>query len=324
MTGAVLAAQPQYERLRMVMGESDGALSTSIEEALHARGVRHLISCTKTDQLFDSLDAEIVDVLMYDYDLLGIEFAEIMQRIRRKARGKNPFVVIIATIRDSAAETVQRLIGAGVDHLMRQPLEIDRLFESFDTFTQERKPFFVSYNYVGPTRRTGHRAVEPANQIIRIPNTLRSRTIEMVSDAELERIVDHAVRGLDEKQLESCGIEIDVLATRVADGFGTGEIREDMQDVRGSLYRIEVVADELRRRARGTQFERVSELATMVIALTQRVLRAPVGSTPIEVQLLTKLSTAIRRALSVERHSVEVMKEISRTIADYTRSHRPS
>jgi hypothetical protein len=59
----------------------------------------------------------------------------------------------------------------------------------------------------------------------------------------------------------------------------------------------------------------------MVIALTQRTLRSE-GITPsIEVQLLTKLSAAIRRALSVERNSVEVMREISRTIADFTRSH---
>ena len=129
------------------------------------------------------------------------------------------------------------------------------------------------------------------------------------------------MQSLDEKQLEACGIEIDVLADRVSDSLGTGTTHEDAQGVRGSLYRIEVVADELRRRSRGTQFERVSELATMVIALTQRVLRARGPAAMVEVQLLVKLSAAIRRALSVERHSIDVMREITKTIANFTRTH---
>jgi DNA-binding response OmpR family regulator len=304
----------------MVLGEGDKSVSDSLGQALYARGIRQLQTCNGTDQLFNSLDTEIVDLLVYDYDLLGNDFIDVMQRIRRKARGKNPFVIIVATVKDSAAETVQRLIGGGVDDLIRKPFSVDRLFESIGTFSHERKPFFVSYNYVGPTRRTGQRAVEPANQIIKVPNTLRSRAIEMIGDDELERIVNNAVHGLEDKQIEALGIEIDVLAARVADRYGM-PAKDDEQDVKGWLFRLETVADELRKRSRGTRYERVSELATMVIALTQRTLRTQ-GSTPgIEVQLLTKLSAAIRRALSVERNSVDVMREISRTIADFTRSH---
>lgn len=316
----VLASEPHYDRLRMVLGEGDPGVADALGNSLRARGIRQLQTCSGTDQLFDSLDTEIVDLLIYDYDLLGNDFIDVMQRIRRKARGKNPFVIIVATVKDSAAETVQRLIGGGVDDLIRKPFSVDRLFESIGTFSHERKPFFVSYNYVGPTRRTGQRAVEPANQIIRVPNTLRSRAIELIGDDELERIVNNAIHGLEDKQIEALGIEIDVLATRVSDYYGL-TVKEDEQEVRGWLFRMEMVADELRKRSRGTRYERVSELATMVIALTQRTLRSQGTAPNVEVQLLTKLSAAIRRALSVERNSVDVMREISRTIADFTRSH---
>jgi len=316
----VLAAEPHYDRLRVILGEGDQSISESMGHAMRQRGIRQLRTCNGTDQLFNSLDAEIVDLLVYDYDMLGSDFIDVMQRIRRRARGKNPFVIIVATVKDSAAETVQSLIGGGVDDLLRKPFSVDRLFESIGTFSYERKPFFVSYNYVGPTRRSGQRATEPANQILRVPNTLRSRAIELIGDDELERIVNAAVQGLEDKQIEALGIEIDVLAARVADNYGN-PTRESEQELKGWLYRMEAVADELRKRSRGTRYERVSELATMVIALTQRTLRSE-GITPnIEVQLLTKLSAAIRRALSVERNSVEVMREISRTIADFTRSH---
>jgi DNA-binding response OmpR family regulator len=322
MAVAKSGAAPRYDRLRLVVGETNSDMSSAIKDSLGVRGIRRVVTCRETDHLFDALDSEIVDLLLYDYDLLGNDFVDVMQRIRRKARGKNPFCIIVATVKDSAVETVRRLISAGVDDLIRKPTSVDRLFESLGNFSAKRKPFVVSYDYVGPTRRVGRRQEEPASQLIRVPNTLRSRAIEGVSDIDLERMVDSAVASLGDKQLDSCGIEIDVLSKRVADAYGLPtNTHEDEQDVRGALHRIEVVADDLRARCKGTVNERVADLATMMIAISQRILRAPSGRALVEVQLLAKLASAIRRALLVERNSVMVMQEIHSTIANYTSKH---
>jgi len=319
MNGPALGTQPRYDRMRMVIGEANSANSSAIKDSLFARGIRQVVTCSGTDHLYDALDTEIVDLLLYDYDLLGNDFVEVMQRIRRKARGKNPFVIIVATVKDSAVETVRRLISAGVDDLIRKPVSVDRLFESFGNFSQKRKPFIVSYDYVGPTRRIGRRGDEFAGQLIRVPNTLRSRALDGVSDLELQRIVDNAVASLGDKQIESCGIEIDILGKRIAEGYGSASnSHEEEQDIKGALHRIEVVADDLRGRARGTPSERVADLATMLLAITQRILKVPTGRATIEVLLLAKLSAAIRRALLVERNSIEVMQEIAATVANYT------
>jgi DNA-binding response OmpR family regulator len=319
MNGPLVGAEPRYDRLRMVVGESNSAHSAAIRDALLSKGVNRVVTCNGTDRLFEALDNEIVDLLLYDYDLLGSDFIEVMQGIRRKARGRNPFVIIVATVRDSAVETVRRLITAGVDDLIRKPVAVDRLFESFGNFSQKRKPFIVSYDYVGPTRRVSRRSDEYAGQLIRVPNTLRSRALENVSDFELQRIVDSAVASLEDKQLESCGIEIDILSRKVAVAYGAASnSHEDEQDIRGALRRMEVVADDLRERARGTPSERVADLATMLVAISQRILRAPTGRAALEVQLLSKLAAAIRRALLVERNSVEVMEEIASAVGAYT------
>jgi DNA-binding response OmpR family regulator len=322
MALAKSVGQPRYDRLRLVIGEGNSDMSSAIKDSLGVRGIRKVVTCSGTDHLFDTLDSEIVDLLVYDYDLLGDDFVDVMQSIRRKARGKNPFVIIVATVRDSAVETVRRLISAGVDDLIRKPVSVDRLFESLGNFSAKRKPFVVSYDYVGPTRRLGRRTEEPAGQLIRVPNTLRSRAIEGVSDMDLERMVESAVASLDEKQLDSCGIEIDILSKRVAEAYGLPtNTHEDEQDIRGALHRIEVVADDLRSRAKGTASERVCDLATMLVAISQRILRAPSGRAAVEVQLLSKLASAIRRALLVERNSVSVMQEITSTIAQFTARH---
>ena len=82
-----------------------------------------------------------------------------------------------------------------------------------------------------------------------------------------------------------------------------------------------MIADDLRLRCRGTSSERVGDLATMLIAICQRIINKPIGRATIEVQLLEKLAVAIRRAVSVERHSVRVMQEIAATIAKYSRTN---
>lgn len=316
-----LATQPRFDNVRMVLGESNPDLSATIKGALGSRGLRGIVTASGAKRLFEALDAEIVDLLLYDYDMLGSESTEVMQRIRRRGLGRNPFVVVVATVRETAIETVRRLINGGIDDLIRKPVSIDRLFESIGGFTQSRKPFVVSYGYVGPTRRVMRRPNENPKDLIEVPNTLRSRAIEGVSDAELQQIVDTAIKNLDERQLESFGVEIDILAKRIADFYGDEQTHEDMQDVRGALYRLEVVGEELRERCRGTGTERVGDLATMLIALAQRVLRSPTGNARLEVELLGKLATAIRRALSVERHSVDVMREIADAIATFTQRH---
>ncbi len=314
--------RPKLDNIKLVVGDANPDISQTIKGALASRGIRGVTTCVGSQRLYDTLDAEIVDMLVYDYDMLGADFVEVMQRIRRKALGKNPFVIIIATVKDSAVETVRRLISAGVDDLIRKPISIDRLFESIGTFVHNRKPFVVSYDYVGPTRRLARRPNEPPNELIQVPNTLRSRAVDGYSDAELQRVVDTAVRTLDNKQLESCGIEIDILSHRVVEAYGvSGGTHEDEQDVRGSLHRLQVVGEDLRKRARGTPSERVADLATMLIALTQRILQAEPGMATVEVQLLDRLGSAIRRALSVERNSIEVMKDIAETIASFTRKH---
>ena len=285
------------------------------------RGIRHLSLCNKTDALLDALDAEIVDLLVYRLRSARCRFQRRHAAHPPQGARPEPLRRHRRDISDSAAETVQRLIGSGIDDLIRKPVSIDRLFESVGTFAQERKPFFVSYNYVGPTRRSGHRALEPANQIIRVPNTLRSRAIEMISDEELtgSSRMPCKVSTRSSSRPAVSKSTYSPIASRIRSGPAPPTRTRRVCAVRCTASRS--LPTNCAGAASGTQFERVSELATMVIALTQRVLRAQGPAAIGRGTILVKLSAAIRRALSVERHSIDVMREITKTIANFTRTH---
>jgi len=310
---------PRYDRVRFVMGATDSDVAADLKETLHARGVHHAQECGATDHLFSALDAEIVDVLMYDYDLLGLDYIEVMQKIRRKVRGQNPFLIIVATVANSGFENVRRLISAGVDDLIVKPITADRVIQSLNTFSRKRKPFVVSHDYVGPLHRRGNGAEVAGQQVIRVPNTLRSRAIEGVSDAELEKMVTTAVERLEEKRLDAFDLAIARLSTQIAE-FHTQASKppHDKADFEAALGELEFIAAELRDRCHFTPFARVADLATMLIAIVHRLFRKPISRAAVDVQLLEKLSMAIHRALTVERQSVGVMQEIASAVSEYT------
>ncbi len=320
MSMASSQATPRYDRLHFAVGHSDLGEAAVVRDSLRARGIQRVADCSGADRLFNALDAEIVDLIVFDVDLLRDRFIDVMQMVRRKSRGLNPFTIIVATVDETNTETMKRLMKAGVDDMIHRPVTGQRLLQSIASLMEPRKPFIVSHDYVGPSRRIDARAGRPsAETMIRVPNTMRSRAIDNVSEDEIQRMVDTAVSTMRDKQLLACGSEIDALARILADRYaGLVEAPEKYDEVRGILRRLETIADELRSRCRGTAFERIGDLATMTLALTQRINRGSPGQAKIEVQLVGKLAAAIMRALSVERDSVAAMRDIAETIASFT------
>jgi len=315
---------PKFDRLHFVLGQSDPGESAIAKDALNGRGIKHISeSGASVERLFSALDSEIVDLIVCDVDMLRDRFVDVMQHIRKKARGMNPFVLIVAAVDDSRTETVRRLVKAGVDDLIRRPVTSQGLFESIDNLMESRKPFVVAHDYVGPTRRANGRGEGPGGTpLFETPNTMRSRAVDEVSEEELRQMVDAAVGDLRDKQLVAIGAQIDFVASKLAETYVAAQsAAERHAEVQAMLHKVAALGDDLRNRCRGTQFERIGDLASVMLALTQRIERTSIGRSTTEVQLLVRLARAIHRALAVERQSVDVMSEIADTIAKFTGLH---
>jgi response regulator RpfG family c-di-GMP phosphodiesterase len=321
---ASTSTNPRYDRLHFVLGQSDEGEASIVKDALHNRGIQHIAECNgSADRLFNALDGEIVDLIVYDFDQLRDRFVDVMQHVRKKVRGLNPFVVIVATVDESNAETVRRLVKAGVDDLIRRPVTGQRLMQTVSNMMAMRKPFVVAHDYVGPSRRVSRRGDAAAdNPLIRVPNTMRSRAVDGVSEEELHGIVEKAVAELRDRQLVACAAEVRALSRVLSETYVAARVAaERYSEVHILLLRIEAAADDLRDRAVGTRFERIGDLANMALALTQRIERAGSGKATIEIQLLVKLAEAIHRTLAVERDSLGIAADIANTIARFTGPH---
>ncbi len=55
---------PQYERLRVALGDGNAQIASTIKESLHERGIGEVVLCDSTERLYDALDREMVDLLL--------------------------------------------------------------------------------------------------------------------------------------------------------------------------------------------------------------------------------------------------------------------
>jgi DNA-binding response OmpR family regulator len=289
--------------------------SAGLRAALETFGIQNISYCKDTDAMLDRMDDGMVDLLLCHSDEVGESFPKVIQDIRRKSRGRNPFVIVIATVTDSTISEVKSLLDGGVDDLIRSPISSERLLAGIEKFTKQRKPFVASHDYVGPTRRSEKRDAADPTGLFEAPNSLHCKVMQNVSDDELQRMVDVGQFELGDRRLEATAIEIDKLAKIVKKRYTPEDGGEALAPL---LARLSVLADDLFVKSSGTSFHQVGNLTKILASLVRRIdIKLPQPVTT-DVELLNKLAQAIRRSVTVERHAVELMQEIIETVAGYT------
>jgi DNA-binding response OmpR family regulator len=129
------------------------------------------------------------------------------------------FPIVLALMHSADADHVRAAINCGVDDLLLMPLSPDTLFKRIGQFTQDRRPFVVTHDYIGPDRRQNPRPGENSAPIIKVPNPVRSRAVG-IDDADIASAMNDAAVVIDRYKLKQNGVQLLWLLTRFR---GTGE-----------------------------------------------------------------------------------------------------
>jgi DNA-binding response OmpR family regulator len=302
-----------YENVRLVVCD-DPYQTNSLKEALRAFGIGNVRSCDNVSTMMRYLDDSLIDLLLYDVDTAGDALLGVTSRIRRHHQGRNPFVIVIATIADATRDTVGQLIDAGIDDLLRKPVSQDRLFGSIERFTRTRKLFATSYDFVGPSRRSANRDAADPSGLIQVPNTLLCKVTRGMDDSSVQRLVDVACFELEDRQVEAHARTLERLsgvAHATFQGQGHGDAFGSQIDL------LAKTASGFRARIPVTASPQLGDLANILLSLTDRLAQPNrcKTSAATDVELLSKVSQAIRRAVTVEQSAVQLMQDIVDTVS---------
>lgn len=309
-----------FNQVRVVLVEGNAALRSDLRAALIAKGMRDIISCRSLKSFLDVAKQECLDLVLCDSESLGAEFTDALQRIRRNDVGGNPFVVVVATVYDANVNRVHAVLNGGVDDLLVKPVRVNKVVDRIDHLVKERKPFVVTDNYIGPTRRivAGMRAQRDDESYLRVPNTLRSKVVDKMNQERVRELIDQTVVDLNAKVMQHPIGRIEQLIQRIL-VRGLGDVGGDA--VFRDFEELAKVSHELYRRYAGSSYAHIADLALALVNLSKRVAEQSAGGlTQVELNLLGNLGEAIRRAVAAESRSVGVTQEIAATVQRFADS----
>ncbi len=310
----MLLRQNPYGDVRAVLCETNPALRSGLQAALFGKGLRELVICKDADVLAATLCEDLIDLVVCDVELPGLDFCDMAQRLRQNAFGRNPFTLLIATLSDASVGEVRRMINAGVDRVLRKPVPMNVIMDHIDALVDSRKPFVATEGYVGPTRRAAPRSDESWEELVAVPNTFRSRIVERTDDDHLRLLVEEGWAKLEEMKALSSTASINRLIDRILAHY---DANDGMGSLRTDLNRLVAVSRNLMRRSRGSA-DHIAGLASCLISVTTQIAQNPQSPQRVHLQLLAKLGEVIKRTIRAKHDSVEVIQQIAETIERFS------
>ncbi len=306
-------ASYNYRSVYVVLAEADPDISGVISSALFPRGLRDITICRDRDSLREAMNLKPVDVLMCDAQLAGLDFVGTIQNIRQNRLGTNPFVHIIATMNVSAHEQIQRVIGSGVDDLIRKPMPAVRVLNRFDSLTKARKPFVIAETYFGPNRR---KAPRPGDEegMIDVPNTLRAKVVDNTHRNDVAKSVREAWADVLRRKQVRRPRALTVLTDRIMafyDGRGTEE------ELRRDLGYLVAKSDELITMYKDSDAPHIAEIAFSMGGIVRRIMTSPMRPKKTDMRLMPHVTEATRLSTQSPQESADTVREVAEMIRSY-------
>ena len=304
-----------FGNVGLLLGDPSRMIRQGLKGALFTEGFRDILDTDKLPDIREAVAENRVDLLICDIHLPEGDIYQFISEIRHHTIGNNPFLVIIALIDTPDPETVARVIDAGFDDIVLKPISGAKLMERVNLLARKRKPFVVTTDYIGPTRRKGQRDNSIEIPEINVPNPVQIKAEGQFSSEALQRAVDTVARMINEQKMERHAFQIDYLAEKIVPLYETGTV--DMGVVE-HLDRLRYVSEDISRRQKGTAYSHVSDLCDSLLGVINGIHAKPLTPQPQDIKLLPQLAKAIKRAFETTDDAVALARDISDSVRKRT------
>ena len=250
------------------------------------------------------------DMMIFDSGYSCDEIYELIKKLRHSDFGINPFMTVIALSYAPTTEVVSGVMTSGVDDLLIQPYSAGQFVERLKVLIEDRKPFVVTSDYIGPDRRKKERIGEgEIIPLINVPNALQACFNNKMDREKFSNMVTSMSQEINLMRLDRNGVQVTWLVERILSGFTPSNEGALDPEVIGHLQRLEEVAIESGHRLKDTPFAHVTDICEALLRLAEKMLSGSEDITEKDKKLLTELSNAFRISFK-EIDSSEIAKHI--------------
>ena len=307
-----MGSKHSYAEVDVLIVDGKAHSRSSLRHVLNDLGfceIRFSVSMAEVHNAFATRmpDFMIADSNL-DSDLDGDKIAKLVSDIRHHKTGHNPFLPVFIMTWEPSPALIHTMVNAGADDILVQPTSRNRLRERIDLLTFNRKSFLVTADYIGPDRRGKARQGGESVPLLEVPNTLYERATGNNGVIELQRAIDSMTQEVNEQKLLRNAIYIDYAVKRLLAAITENQFDEEANQ---NLFEILTSAEDLIRRVINTKHTHISKLCRTLISVTVRLGKTAGKAEEKDIQLLPKLSTAIKVAFDGSERTAAVAAMIS-------------
>lgn len=283
--------------VELYLGEPNEQVREGMRSTMRDYGLRRTRSFARMADLIGAIKEAPPDLLIISDDLDPTMF-DAVRDIRHFKIGRNPFVMISLMVRADNDGAVKRAILAGADDVMIKPVSPGKLMERVAHITNNRVPFVVTNDYLGPERR---RAGDPRpSQIkqLQVVNTLKSIVDgKRLTMAELSRAVEGNMKEVMSARLDSHGLKLGWVCAHILKAYEEKRIDKELEE---RLLILVSVLEDAGRTAQSLGEQDLSQICTQMARQVEEMAENYQDPTSLQFGTIKKLTRAFELAKSAK------------------------
>lgn len=294
--------------------EKEQSFRVGYRSAIQNKGFKAVQSYSSTRELWSDLDEAGNDpsVLMVCLDMDQTLAAGLIQSVRQRKVGKNPFLPIVASSWALGAKGADQALAMGADGYIAKPADASDIDAYMTSVLEKRPPFVAMHNYIGPDRRWIKKRPGLA-QRVQAPNVA-----QMVSarapQSRIETAIEDAWKNICFVRSVGTAFEIGVKGKLLAHLFTQ---KHSYEDVETSVTEILSMTAEVQKDLSLDLYKGTSELLVQMADLAQGIKRNYANPLDAYIRFLPLLSEAICQSVRPDMCDDQVSEEIAAWIRRY-------
>lgn len=300
--------QAKFDQCSVLHYEPEPKPRYGVSIALQRLGFGRIDHAVNFQSLCQAMAGGGFDLVVSDAQPARGNVCEMVRRVRHSELGKNPFPGIIMVTARPEKTLVQRAINAGPDHLIKWPFTDEQMGVRVRAIVDARRPFVVTFNYIGPDRRKDPARPNGA-ELITVPNSLRAKARKDISASATAKSVEAATAKINLHRIRACYPAIACSIDRLRRNF-SNDIGCDARQP--ELDRLAATVNDLEARVAGTDYGNTARLCQALASVIHEIGAEGANVGAASFELLRQTGMALH--LSFEPpHDARVTMDVSAT-----------
>ncbi|SCA58102.1 hypothetical protein MTBPR1_80156 [Candidatus Terasakiella magnetica] len=243
-------------KVRVIIADPDPKSLILTRKTLLQAGFKDIIQGSDLAFITQAFSSKMPELLISEITLPDGELSGFVRKIRHKKVGDNPFLVIAGLSQTPTPELVTRITEAGADDLLAKPIAVEKLHARLIRLIEERKPFTINGNYIGPIRkpRNSFEAMADRKQV---PNSLRMKAVDGLTSDEADDIIQSAMHEVNASMVKSHAKEIELHIKWLKTIENSSALDEKTKKC---VKKLVSIVEDTNRRLDGSNYEHIGEL----------------------------------------------------------------